>query len=122
MSRLRALACLLLGLVVLAGCGSGGSGSVSSGSESTTEAAGSPAGSSKRSVTKSWTQVGQAPALTKGEEFSERKPSEIGDETPTASWPFFGRLPQRTHYLGGPIADLDPPFKVLWHINTHALI
>ena len=35
---------------------------------------------------------------------------------------YFGRLPQRTHYLGGPIEDLDPPFKVLWHINTHALI
>ena len=53
---------------------------------------------------------------------AEAKPSELDDETPTASWPFFGRLPQRTHYLGGPIEDLDPPFKVLWHINTHALI
>ncbi len=41
---------------------------------------------------------------------------------PTASWPFFGRVPQRTHYLGGPIEDLDPPFNILWHINTHALI
>ena len=60
--------------------------------------------------------------MTKREERAEEKPSELGTETPTASWPFFGRLPQRTHYLGGPIEDLDPPFKVLWHINTHALI
>jgi outer membrane protein assembly factor BamB len=66
--------------------------------------------------------VGQEPRLTQKEERAESKPSQLGDERPTASWPFFGRLPQRTHYLGGPIDDLDPPFKVLWHINTHALI
>jgi outer membrane protein assembly factor BamB len=66
--------------------------------------------------------VGHEPELSKKVERAEGKPSELDDETPTASWPFFGRLPQRTHYLGGPIDDLDPPFKVLWHINTHALI
>jgi outer membrane protein assembly factor BamB len=74
------------------------------------------------STAKTGTQVGQEPQLTDRVERAEEKPSELGDETPTASWPFFGRLPQRTHYLGGPIEDLDPPFKVLWHINTHALI
>ena len=66
--------------------------------------------------------VGHEPALTRREERAESKPSQLNDETPTAAWPFFGRLPQRTHYLGGPIEDLDPPFKVLWHLNTHALI
>jgi outer membrane protein assembly factor BamB len=76
----------------------------------------------KRSVAKSGSRVGQEPELTKRVERAESKPSELGSETPTASWPYFGRLPQRTHYLGGPIEDLDPPFKVLWHINTHALI
>lgn len=119
--QLRVFACLLLGTMVLAGCGSGGSGSGGSASESTAEAPASPAGA-KRSVAKTGSRVGREPELTPGEEFAERKPSELGDETPTASWPFFGRLPQRTHYLGGRIGNLDPPFKVLWHINTHALI
>jgi outer membrane protein assembly factor BamB len=67
-------------------------------------------------------EVGREPAVSDKVEAAERKPSELNDETPTASWPFFGRLPQRTHYLGGPIDNLDPPFNVLWHINTHALI
>jgi outer membrane protein assembly factor BamB len=75
-----------------------------------------------RTVAPSGKTVGQEPELTKKEERAESKPSQLNDEAPTASWPFFGRLPQRTHYLGGPIDDLDPPFKVLWHINTHALI
>jgi outer membrane protein assembly factor BamB len=74
------------------------------------------------STAQTGTRVGQEPRLSARVERAEAKPSEIDDETPTASWPFFGRLPQRTHYLGGPIEDLDPPFKVLWHINTHALI
>lgn len=42
-------------------------------------------------------------------------------------WPFFGRVPQRTHYLPaeqGPTIDrpLDPPLKQAWSINTHGLI
>jgi outer membrane protein assembly factor BamB len=74
------------------------------------------------STAKTGTRVGQEPQVSARVERAETKPSELDDETPTASWPFFGRLPQRTHYLGGPIEDLDPPFKVLWHINTHALI
>jgi outer membrane protein assembly factor BamB len=125
-----AFGCLLLGLLVLAGCGAGGSGS----SGPTTAAGGvkekditplveeASAKPAKLSVAKSGSRVGQEPELTKRVERAESKPSELGNETPTASWPYFGRLPQRTHYLGGPIEDLDPPFKVLWHINTHALI
>jgi outer membrane protein assembly factor BamB len=128
------LGCLLLGLLVLAGCGSGGSGSSgTTGSTTAAEPSGKEAPGSplveeasvkpaNPSVAKSGTRVGQEPEVTKRVEQAESKPSELGDETPTASWPFFGRLPQRTHYLGGPIDDLDPPFKVLWHLNTHALI
>ncbi|MCW2978797.1 MAG: PQQ-binding-like beta-propeller repeat protein [Solirubrobacterales bacterium] len=138
-----AVGLLLLGALLLAGCGSGGSSSGVSESSSTssnsaagptaTAGAGKAAPESplvkeagvrppKRSVTKSGSTVGQEPDLTKPEERAESKPSALFGETPTSSWPYFGRLPQRTHYLGGPIADLDPPFKVLWHINTHALI
>jgi outer membrane protein assembly factor BamB len=43
-----------------------------------------------------------------------------------SDWPFFGRVPQRTHYLPANrgIVDrpLDPPLKQAWSINTHALI
>jgi outer membrane protein assembly factor BamB len=37
-------------------------------------------------------------------------------------WPFFGRVPERTHYLPAQAGLLDPPLKPLWRINTHALI
>ncbi|MGV1047742.1 MAG: PQQ-binding-like beta-propeller repeat protein [Solirubrobacterales bacterium] len=38
-------------------------------------------------------------------------------------WPFFGRVPQRTHYLQAPPRQsLDPPLKEAWSVNTHALI
>ena len=41
-------------------------------------------------------------------------------------WPFFGRVPQRTHYLptsqGGIDRPLDPPLKQAWTVNTHGLI
>ncbi|MBS1890330.1 MAG: PQQ-like beta-propeller repeat protein [Actinobacteria bacterium] len=131
-STLALLCCLLVGLIALAGCGSGGSGSGGSTSTAAAPAAGKAAPDSplvkeanatpKKSVAKTGTRVGTEPQLTDKVERAEQKPSELGDETPTASWPFFGRLPQRTHYLGGPIGNLDPPFKVLWHINTHALI
>jgi outer membrane protein assembly factor BamB len=93
-------------------------GKAAPGSPLVEEAAAKP----KRTVARSGTEVGQEPALTKREETVESKPSQLEDEVPTAAWPFFGRIPQRTHYLGGPIEDLDPPFNVLWHINTHALI
>jgi outer membrane protein assembly factor BamB len=38
------------------------------------------------------------------------------------NWPFFGRVPQRTHYLPEPERPLNPPFKKVWSFNTHALI
>lgn len=47
-------------------------------------------------------------------------------ETPGfQDWPYFGRVPERTHYLPDDPVDqvyLDPPLKQAWSINTHALI
>ena len=37
-------------------------------------------------------------------------------------WPFFGRVPERTHYLPAEAGLLDPPLKQTWQVNTHALI
>jgi outer membrane protein assembly factor BamB len=37
-------------------------------------------------------------------------------------WPFFGRVPERTHYLPSEKKVLDPPLRQAWSINTHALI
>jgi outer membrane protein assembly factor BamB len=37
-------------------------------------------------------------------------------------WPFFGRVPERTHYLPAKAGLLDPPLKPVWQVNTHALI
>jgi len=37
-------------------------------------------------------------------------------------WPYFGRVPERTHYLATESRPLDPPLKEAWSINTHALI
>lgn len=37
-------------------------------------------------------------------------------------WPFFGRVPERTHYLPSEDKVLDPPLRQAWSINTHALI
>jgi outer membrane protein assembly factor BamB len=119
-SKLLALSCLLLGALALAGCGSGGSSSGDSTSAgASTSAADTTATEpdSRQAALES-----RATPLSPKAKAAEGKPSELGDEHPTASWPYFGRLPQRTHYLGGPIRDLDPPFKVLWQINTHALI
>jgi outer membrane protein assembly factor BamB len=98
-----------------------------SGGSAATHEVGSPraeatAHPAHRSTAQTGSRVGQEPDLTAREERVEERPSQIDDEAPTAAWPYFGRLPQRTHYLGGPIEDLDPPFKLLWHLNTHALI
>src|SRR6478609_4865766 len=39
------------------------------------------------------------------------------------SWPLFGRVPERTHYLPAPPRRaLDPPLREAWSINTNALI
>jgi outer membrane protein assembly factor BamB len=37
-------------------------------------------------------------------------------------WPYFGRVPARTHYLPMQKRALDPPLKQAWSVNTHALI
>jgi outer membrane protein assembly factor BamB len=88
----------LLALIVV-GCGGGSS---SGGSSST-----SGGSSSTSSGTKT-----NAPSI----------PLEPG----YVDWPFFGRTPQRTHYLptgqGSLDRPLDPPLKQAWSINTHALI
>jgi outer membrane protein assembly factor BamB len=39
-----------------------------------------------------------------------------------ADWPYFGRVPQRTHHLAMSVRDFRPPLKQAWSINTHALI
>jgi len=37
-------------------------------------------------------------------------------------WPYFGRVPERTHYLPTEKRLLDPPLRQAWSVNTHALI
>jgi outer membrane protein assembly factor BamB len=104
-----ALATLLATLaLLLAGCG-GGSSSVGGSSGSGTTGGAITNGSSTSS--------------------SEGAPKDIPDltlEPAPADWPFFGRIPQRTHYLpaNSGVVDrpLDPPLKQAWSINTHALI
>jgi outer membrane protein assembly factor BamB len=44
------------------------------------------------------------------------------NSSPLVSWPLFGRVPERTHYLPDEGRDLDPPLREAWSINTHALI
>ncbi|MBS1882420.1 MAG: PQQ-binding-like beta-propeller repeat protein [Actinobacteria bacterium] len=96
---LPALAALVLGL--LAGCGGGGS-STSGGSSATAAAGGSEAGAKPA-------KVSPAPL-----------------EPRYLDWPFFGRVPQRTHYLPADLGSidrpLDPPLKQAWSINTHGLL
>jgi outer membrane protein assembly factor BamB len=41
---------------------------------------------------------------------------------PLVSWPLFGRVPERTHYLPADRRALDPPLREAWSINTHGLI
>lgn len=43
-------------------------------------------------------------------------------EARETDWPYFGRVPQRTHYLPTPLRKLHPPLRQAWSINTHALI
>ena len=79
-------------LALLAGCGGSGDG---------TSAAGGP--------------PAQADATAAAQQAAETAPG-------PDDWPFFGRVPQRTHYLPEPERPLDPPFKQVWSLNTHALI
>jgi outer membrane protein assembly factor BamB len=93
--------------LLLAGCGGGSSLSGSSGSGTT---GGSTTGESSTSAAEGAPKT--VPQLT-------LQPGYI-------DWPFFGRTPQRTHYLpansGTVDRPLDPPLKQAWSINTHALI
>ncbi|MBS1862599.1 MAG: PQQ-binding-like beta-propeller repeat protein [Actinobacteria bacterium] len=95
---LSALVALVLAL--LAGCGGGGS---STGVTST------PAGSSTTA------EVGRPEKVP---------PMEL--EPHYLDWPFFGRVPQRTHYLPADLGSidrpLDPPLKQAWSVDTHGLI
>ncbi len=43
-------------------------------------------------------------------------------QTGLVDWPYFGRVPERTHYLPADRQALDPPLRQAWSINTHALI
>jgi outer membrane protein assembly factor BamB len=100
-AALSALGAILVAL--LAGCGGGGSSSAGSSESIGSSTRGSSTGGGPTTV----------PSI----------PLEPG----SADWPFFGRVPQRTHYLPadqGATIDhpLDPPLKQAWSINTHALI
>ena len=100
-SALLALFALLALLV--AGCGGGGS-------------SGSSGDSSSASITAGGTTTSEGPATLPAKTL----------EPGYADWPFFGRVPQRTHYLpanrGAVDRPLDPPLKKAWSINTHGLI
>jgi outer membrane protein assembly factor BamB len=110
MRRPPALLALAAFLVLLvAGCGGGsastGGGSTSTGSSTKTASAGGES-----------TTSGGTPEKIPAKPLEPRY----------IDWPFFGRVPQRTHYLPANrgIIDrpLDPPLKQAWSINTHALI
>jgi outer membrane protein assembly factor BamB len=91
------LALLALIAVLVAGCGGGSSSSAGS----STSAGGSKAGGAPATV----------PAMPLQPRYLD--------------WPFFGRVPQRTHYLpaaGAVDRPLDPPLKQAWSINTHGLL
>jgi outer membrane protein assembly factor BamB len=99
---LLAFAALLA--LFISGCGGGGSSS--SGGSGSTSSGGS-------------TTSASAPGKP------EKVPS-IPLEPGFVNWPFFGRVPQRTHYLpthlGAVDRPLDPPLKQAWSVNTHGLI
>ncbi len=119
LALLLCLGSLFLFAVPLAGCGSSDSGSTGS-----TGSTGGNAGDREAKAVGEGSVVGSRSAANLSPKTlrDERRPSKLDAKVPTASWPHFGRVPQRTHYLGSPVHDLDPPFKVLWHINSHALI
>jgi outer membrane protein assembly factor BamB len=53
---------------------------------------------------------------------TEATPSHPATGASYVDWPYFGRVPQRTHYLPAQERPLDPPLKQAWSINTHGLI
>jgi outer membrane protein assembly factor BamB len=53
----------------------------------------------------------------------EGEPSrEAASDATLIDWPFFGRVPERTHFLPSEKRSLDPPLREAWSISTHALI
>src|ERR1700759_729733 len=96
--RIRALLAATIAGLLLAGCGSGGS-------PTSTKAKPNPAAPSS-----------SAPSTPTAS--PARKPAAVLE----TDWPFFGRTPQRTHYLAEPVKDLRPPLAVAWTFNTHSLI
>ena len=52
----------------------------------------------------------------------ERASSSSSTRAALVSWPLFGRVAERTHYLPARQRSLDPPLTEAWSINTHALI
>lgn len=47
---------------------------------------------------------------------------EAASDAALIDWPFFGRVPERTHFLPSEKRSLDPPLREAWSISTHALI
>jgi len=97
------LALVALLALLLAGCGGGsssGGGASTTGSTTSKIADGTP----KKPAT--------TPAMALEPGYSD--------------WPYFGRVPQRTHYLpanrGVVDRPLDPPLRQAWTINTHGLL
>jgi outer membrane protein assembly factor BamB len=97
---------LVAAALALAGCGS--SGGSAAGGETATGATATGGGSGSGG---SGDEPASMPAMALTPGFQ--------------NWPYFGRVPERTHYLpDDPVdqVDLDPPLKQAWSINTHALI
>jgi outer membrane protein assembly factor BamB len=64
-----------------------------------------------------------ASVLLGGCEGSDSETTRAGsDEKSLVDWPFFGRVPERTHYLPDEGRALSPPLREAWSVNTHALI
>ena len=53
---------------------------------------------------------------------SANQPETVETGAGFVDWPFFGRVPERTHYLPTRDRHLDPPLRLAWSVNTHALI
>lgn len=65
--------------------------------------------------------VGLVVAFAGGGLSSKSEPAG-GGAAPLISWPTFGRVTERTHYLPTERGALDPPLREAWSINTHGLI
>ncbi len=70
--------------------------------------------------------VGLASALALGgcgsSSDTDRGSSASASDPGLVTWPLFGRVPERTHYLPAQRRALDPPLRRAWTVSTHALI